>query len=204
MVEVYNDVRILLGRHSPTSFNDSLLAQSDAIFPEDEQDEEASYQDTIYEKLDEGSTVPADKKKKAPPATLISSGKTVYGRDATIAGKALRQANFACEVDPHHHTFISKSKQRPYVEAHHLVLLSRQGEYDFALDQPANIVALCPNCHRLLHHGTPQERNVLLQRLFDQRQQRLHVIGIDITYDKLTKMYDSQRSDDLNFTELDL
>ena len=44
--------------------------------------------------------------------------------------------------------FLRRSDGTPYLEVHHKKPLSENGE-----DTVANAIALCPNCHRELHHG---------------------------------------------------
>lgn len=110
-------------------------------------------------------------------------------RDPRIAAAAILDANFKCEIDPRHHTFVSNAKGRPYVEAHHLIPFGRQGGFEFSLDVPANIVSLCPNCHRLLHHGTQVDKAPKLVELFAQRKTRLLEKGLRISEADLLKLY---------------
>jgi 5-methylcytosine-specific restriction protein A len=39
-------------------------------------------------------------------------------------------------------------KRRPYLEPHHTTRLSDGGP-----DHPRHVIALCPTCHRRVHHG---------------------------------------------------
>ena len=74
------------------------------------------------------------------------------------------------------------------MEAHHLIPLSAQDNFSSGLDADANIVCLCPNCHRNLHYG----KNIkdLLKILYDLRVQELEESGICISYDELMKLYE--------------
>jgi len=65
----------------------------------------------------------------------------------------LQISHFTCEVDSNHRSFISKKTRENYCEGHHLVPMGKQSSYNYSLDIHANIVSLCPNCHRILHHG---------------------------------------------------
>ncbi|HBB9944261.1 HNH endonuclease [Vibrio parahaemolyticus] len=47
---------------------------------------------------------------------------------------------------------------RPYLEVHHLIRLIDDGP-----DTPENCAALCPNCHRKLHHSS--DRDMLTKEL---------------------------------------
>jgi 5-methylcytosine-specific restriction protein A len=53
----------------------------------------------------------------------------------------------------------------PYLEVHHVKWLALGGS-----DTVSNAVALCPNCHRLMHHGANAKE--LVRQLF-QRVSRL-------------------------------
>jgi len=111
--------------------------------------------------------------------------------DPSLAKYCLQRAGFACEVDSSHTTFISKASGNKYVESHHLIPLKAQPFYDKALDNPANIVALCPNCHRLLHHATDTERSQYLGKLLnDTRATELSKLGTPVTFQELLKYYD--------------
>lgn len=43
--------------------------------------------------------------------------------------------------------------RRYYIEAHHIIALSQQGE-----DTPQNVIALCPEHHREAHYGAEAEK----------------------------------------------
>jgi 5-methylcytosine-specific restriction endonuclease McrA len=42
----------------------------------------------------------------------------------------------------------SRRNGEPYLEIHHLVALAANGK-----DYPANVAAICPNCHARITHG---------------------------------------------------
>lgn len=128
-----------------------------------------------------GISVPKVKK-----AGLTGGG---YQRNPNVAASALRQAHFKCEIDAEHETFISNAKGKPYVEAHHLIPFSNQGSFKFSLDVTANIVALCPNCHRRLHHGKQADRAREIAALYGQRRDRLSEKELKISEVKLMKLY---------------
>lgn len=109
-------------------------------------------------------------------------------RDLRVSFNALKLANFKCECNNAHYTFIRKNSTIPYTEGHHIIPLKYQSEFDVNLDVEANIVSLCSNCHNQLHYG---EKYIdILKKIFSkERQERLKKCGIDITFDKLIKMY---------------
>lgn len=73
------------------------------------------------------------------------------------------------------------------MEAHHLIPMSAQENFNNSLDVDANIVSLCPACHRKLHHG--KEIEFELKKLFESRLELLKQSGIEITLDDLKKYY---------------
>lgn len=131
-----------------------------------------------------------------PPPKSTALGSGGYQRDPKIAAHALTLADFKCEIDPNHKTFTSGAKGHQYVEAHHLIPMSQQGSFSVSLDVSANIVALCPNCHKLLHHGTAEEKRPHLKALLKPRQDRLQEKNIQIEAKDLAKIYKDELLED--------
>jgi hypothetical protein len=112
-----------------------------------------------------------------------------YIRHRDRAINALKSSNYCCEIDKTHQTFIKKNENIKYVECHHLVPMAYQRYFkDATLDTEPNIVALCSNCHRLLHYG--KDSKILLEKLYKARITMLKRAGIDISFSELLKMYD--------------
>ena len=109
-------------------------------------------------------------------------------RDRAVALRSIQNASHKCELDVAHKTFTLETGL-PYVEAHHLVPIAKQTELGVNLDIPQNIVALCPNCHRAVHHAEKVTRLELLQTLFSMRGSELQSAGIKISLIELAKMY---------------
>lgn len=126
----------------------------------------------------------APKKKKAP--TKVSSSET-YPRDTNTALNALKIAEYKCEIDSEHPTFIRKKNNLPYTEPHHLIPMAYSDNFDFSLDVEENIVSLCSNCHNQIHYGKDVE--VILQPLYEKRKDLLARAGIYIAYAELLEMY---------------
>jgi 5-methylcytosine-specific restriction protein A len=82
---------------------------------------------------------------------LRENSTSQYVRDARIVNYVLREANGTCECCLQSAPFM-KSDGRPYLEVHHVKRLKAGGS-----DRITNAVALCPNCHRELHHGVNSE-----------------------------------------------
>ncbi len=116
----------------------------------------------------------------------IISDKVSFKRNPETAKKSILLANYKCDFDQSHVSFITKNG-KPYMEAHHLVPLSTQDYFDNSLDVDANIVCLCPNCHRKLHYG--ENINNDLRKLFSDRVTHLKQAGIDISFEELIELY---------------
>lgn len=127
--------------------------------------------------------------KKEIKSIISNKGIKVYPRDIKVAANALILANYKCEIENNHITFIRKSNSMNYTEAHHLIPISKQEEFKYSLDIEANIVSLCSNCHNCLHYGSDKERIILLKKLFQSRIDRLNKVGLNITFDKLKYYY---------------
>ena len=124
------------------------------------------------------------------PLPLANSfGNPIKKRDPVKGANAKKRANYKCEYDNSHQTF-STSYSSGYVEAHHLIPLSMQKSFVCSLDVEANIVALCSNCHNLLHHGEFKDKKIILEKLYKERENRLKSCGIYITLDNLLKIYE--------------
>lgn len=80
-----------------------------------------------------------------PTSTTISSA--AYIRDPSIKAWVLQQADGRCEFCECPAPFLKEDGQ-PYLEVHHVTPLSEGGS-----DRVSNAVALCPNCHRRMHHS---------------------------------------------------
>ncbi|MEZ5751992.1 MAG: HNH endonuclease [Paracoccaceae bacterium] len=80
------------------------------------------------------------------PTTQIST--VVRQRNMYVREYVLRHAKGICQECKQPAPFIQKDTGRPFLEVHHRIPLSEDGD-----DTVENAVALCPNCHREAHHG---------------------------------------------------
>lgn len=131
-----------------------------------------------------------------PPPALTGGRMGRYKRDIRVAARALRTAGFSCEADPTHFSFTAKRNGKNFVEAHHLFPMSRQPGFPVSLDVPENIMALCPTCHRLLHHGIVAEKRPLLTGFYRQRSTGLKGRGIAASLQDLIACYSGSLDDD--------
>lgn len=93
----------------------------------------------------------------------------VYNRNRNVALEVFRNAGYRCEVDSSHHLFTSKATGKNYLEAHHIIPVSLYSQFNAHLDVIENVVAVCPHCHRALHHAEPTFAIPILDRLVSQR-----------------------------------
>ncbi|WP_310603605.1 HNH endonuclease [Anaerosporobacter sp.] len=109
--------------------------------------------------------------------TEISSRK----RSNIIKTQAIESAGYLCEMDICHRTFTAKSTGNQYMEGHHAIPMKVQESFKTSLDVYANIVCLCPICHRMLHYGIDDEKKVLINQIYYKRADRLANSGIKLT-----------------------
>jgi 5-methylcytosine-specific restriction enzyme A len=107
----------------------------------------------------------------------VSSIVTKWKRDPRISAESLLRSGFTCELRPDHPVFISRKSGKPYMEAHHLVPMGLQHQYD-NLDHLDNICALSPFAHRLLHYGTAEEVIPEVRKLIKPRLTFIKQLGL--------------------------
>lgn len=105
----------------------------------------------------------------------------VWKRSSIIKMQSIEAAEYKCEINPAHITFTAKSTGRPYMEGHHALPMELQPKFNKSLDVYANIVCLCPNCHRLLHYGVDMEKEKVLNKIYSDRAERLAISGIGLS-----------------------
>lgn len=74
-------------------------------------------------------------------------------RSSIIKNQVIMSSGYKCEINENHKTFTSDSTRHPYMEGHHGIPIRKQDKFNYSLDIYANIISLCPICHRLLHYG---------------------------------------------------
>lgn len=111
-----------------------------------------------------------------------------YVRMVKYAQKALREANYKCEIDSNHTTFLTRHNHN-YMEGHHFIPMSQQSKFNYSLDVPENIISLCPTCHRALHHGDAKTIIPMLEKLWSVRKQKLIKRKIQIKFSDIKDVY---------------
>jgi 5-methylcytosine-specific restriction protein A len=87
-----------------------------------------------------------DKPKGNPTPIKKSQSSDVYERCPAVRAFVLQRASGKCE-NCGKTPFLYPNEQ-PYLEVHHLLPLAKGGP-----DTAENAVAVCPNCHKEMHHG---------------------------------------------------
>ena len=75
-------------------------------------------------------------------------GRQYYLRSCAVRRYALERSNGICEYCESQAPFLTDDGE-PYLEVHHMIQLADDGP-----DDPENVIALCPNCHRKAHHSS--------------------------------------------------
>lgn len=176
-ITVKNALAAVMSEYEESDVMDGDEAIADAVYQELVNDAplvEPTYERVAYvPPADGGKTA-----KSARPSTNPSLGKAAIARN-----------RFLCAVDAEHRTFTKKDGSR-YMEVHHLIPLEWQGEFEYKLDTSANLVPLCPLCHKLIHYGRIEEKQPILTRLYHERKEALHESGLEITLEELIKLYE--------------
>jgi 5-methylcytosine-specific restriction enzyme A len=101
----------------------------------------------------------------SPTATEKSRRIITRQRSEAVRVYVLRRANGSCEACNQNAPFQTKAG-RPYLEPHHIHRLADGGP-----DTPEFVAAICPNCHREIHHGVNgKSLNDRLTQLVQRRE----------------------------------
>lgn len=118
---------------------------------------ETTIQDVLNNEINEAvkkslSSTQIEREKRLAQAPLIPEAiQTIskgFKRNPDVIASVLVRANGLCENCGNKAPFKRAKDGTPYLEVHHNVLLSQGGE-----DSVKNAIAVCPNCHRMLHFG---------------------------------------------------
>lgn len=118
---------------------------------------------------------------------IETGGRKMYNRNKKIAINALGIAQFQCEINNKHYTFLRKNDNLPYTEPHHLIPMVYQDEFSYSIDIEENIVSLCSNCHNEIHYG--KDAKSLIVKLYNDRKNLLAKKKIKISLEKLLSYY---------------
>lgn len=122
------------------------------------------------------------------PVICSKNKEQKYKVNKRISKTALEMQNYKCLYDLNHQTFPSKMG-KPYMEAHHLIPMSAQKDFDINIDRIENIVSICPLCHSAIHLGNNKTRLELLTKLYEIKKDELKNVGLNILLEELFSKY---------------
>ena len=123
-----------------------------------------------------------------PVSNLGTTVVTTWRRNGIIKKQSIEMANYTCEVNSSHETFIAESTHKKYMEGHHAIPMKLQDSFSVSLDVYANIVCLCPVCHRLLHYGLRNDKEQVLNQIYVERADRFKQSGILLNREEFIEM----------------
>lgn len=112
---------------------------------------------------------------------------TQWNTDPKIKKEIIELSGYKCFFNEAHDTFNKESDLKPYMEAHHIIPMNSQDDFDCSLDIVENLASLCPACHREVHHG--ENKNKMIERLYNNRKDKLSNFNIRIKLSKLVEYY---------------
>ena len=112
----------------------------------------------------------------------------VWKRSNILRVQVFTFAQYKCEIDSSHNTFIAEGTKRPYMEGHHAIPMKLQDRFKNSLDVYANIVCLCPICHRKIHYGMKNEKEQMLAKIYSDRADRLAESGLSMSKEVFEEM----------------
>ena len=122
------------------------------------------------------------------PEEPVIVEQTVWKRSNILRQQVLLAADYQCEIDKTHQTFISGATKKPYMEGHHAIPMKLQEHFEHSLDVYANIVCLCPICHRRIHHGIDSDKAMLMNQIYAKRKDRLANSGIMLSREEFSSL----------------
>ncbi len=125
------------------------------------------------------------------PEEPIVVEQTIWRRSTVLRNQVLAAADYKCEINGSHETFIAEKTGKPYMESHHAIPMRLQPSFNNSLDIYANIICLCPICHRRVHYGIRSERTVMIQQIYHNRASRLANSGIRLSQDEFIELADT-------------
>lgn len=128
-----------------------------------------------------------------PKITYDSHGRQKIKANPELGKIAIMRAYYSCLYDPEHESFISQKTHKPYMEGHHFVQICKSMDiwekYNINVDCVENIVSLCPNCHRAIHHGTNDVKKAMIDNLYPKLLPKFRSIGFRITKEEIYDIY---------------
>jgi len=136
--------------------------KEDLLQQKEDDEVEGHYQKKLIEDLEK--TCKLEKYKNYSLAKLAEEMNKIS--KCTLEGcRGLKDAN--------HKTF-QKENGMNYYEAHHLIeQCNGRNDEKFPkeiIDNPDNIINLCPNCHKRIHNGKKDDRKLMVTALYEKKK----------------------------------
>lgn len=122
------------------------------------------------------------------PEEAMSVEQKMWKRSNIIRTQAIEHAGYVCEIDTSHKTFIAEKTKKPYMESHHAIPMKLQPNFPKSLDVYANVICLCPTCHRRIHYGIKEDKRNMIDAIYMKRADRLANSGIKISKTEFTDL----------------
>lgn len=101
--------------------------------------------------------------------------------DSKLKATRLEKANYLCEVDNNHKTFINASGKNQYMECHHIIPMKAQKYIKkIKLDSMFNLISICPMCHAKVHYANEKEKRELFAKIYKIRENEMLNKGFNI------------------------
>ncbi|PEJ60730.1 MULTISPECIES: HNH endonuclease [unclassified Bacillus (in: firmicutes)] len=181
----FSEVPQNLDKHKYDDFMNYLYSKNIRYALDNEMDEE-TFTIEVEKTFVDSHTPVKDEPKAKYNCTFITNKSN---RNRTVTKRAIVEANFKCEIDESHSFFLSKQTGENYVEGHHLIPLEFEEMFDYNLDVEANVISLCPICHKKIHHGPIETVEKLIKKLYKNRKERLKNSGIEVKPKTLLSFY---------------
>ena len=125
------------------------------------------------------------------PEVPITVEQTVWKRSNILRIQTLVSADFKCEIDNNHVTFVAERTGKQYMECHHAIPMRLQPRFENSLDVYANLICLCPTCHRRIHYGIKADKTDMIRLVYHNRANRLSKSGIKLAQQEFVELIES-------------
>lgn len=101
--------------------------------------------------------------------------------DSKLKATRIEKANFLCEINSEHKTFLNSTGKHQFLECHHIIPMKSQKNYpNKKLDGLFNLVALCPNCHAQVHYASDKEKREIFDKMYEIRKNEMTEKGFSV------------------------
>lgn len=117
-----------------------------------------------------------------------------WQRSEIIRNQTIVYAEYTCELNQSHQSFLAEKNNKQYMEGHHIIPIRLQPQFKNSLDIYANIICLCPNCHRQIHYGLQNDRKQMMEQIYNKRDNRLANSGIKLCKQEFINLFEKSNN----------